>query len=106
MESDPCVLSVQDVKAVQLRPGVCRLKAEIHLDPWLLCDIYLAKENDENIQALTESCKSVKNKEDARRFLRQYSQMYMITMCTEMDRIESAVRKKFPEFRHIDLEVL
>ena len=34
-------MSCQDVKAVTIRPGVCRFKAEIQFNPTLLADKYL-----------------------------------------------------------------
>eukprot|EP00656_Telonema_subtile_P030053 TRINITY_DN33088_c0_g1_i1.p2 TRINITY_DN33088_c0_g1~~TRINITY_DN33088_c0_g1_i1.p2 ORF type:complete len:136 (+),score=27.56 TRINITY_DN33088_c0_g1_i1:446-853(+) len=104
MEADPVVFSVQDVKSVQLRPGVCRLKAEVHFNPWALCDLYL--DRDGNVQSVMESCKEVKSEQDASKLLRRYSRMYMLTLSMEMDRIETMIQKRFPEFRHIDLEVL
>lgn len=104
MEADPVVFSVQDVKSTQLRPGVCRLKAEVHFNPWALCDKYL--DTDDNSNAVFESCQEVESESDARVMLRRYSRMYMLTLSMEMDRIETMIQKKYPEFRHIDLEVL
>ena len=49
---------------------------------------------------------TVESESDARVMLRRYSRMYMLTLSMEMDRIETMIQKKYPEFRHIDLEVL
>jgi len=104
IEADHMVFSIQDVKSQQLQPGVCRIKAEVHFNPWALCDRYL--DSDGNLGQITGSCLDISGEEETRRFLRRYSRMYMITLSMELDRIESMVRKKYPEFRHIDLEVL
>jgi len=104
MEADPMVFSVQDVKSTQLRPGVCRLKAEVHFNPWALCDLYMDRDN--NSEAILATCKETATDEEVRAMMRRYSRMYMLTLAMEMDRLETIVQKKYPEFRHIDLEIL
>ena len=41
-----------------------------------------------------------------RRELHRYSRMLLLTLALEVDRLEQDIRKRHPEFRYIDLEVL
>lgn len=44
--SDEAVMSCQDVKAVRIRPGVCRFKAEIQFNPTTLANKYIDQHPD------------------------------------------------------------
>lgn len=46
------------------------------------------------------------SEEETQRVLRRFSRMYMTTLAMEIDRIESELRHKLPEFKYVDIEVL
>ena len=166
--SDPLVMSVQDVKASRISPGVSRFKAEIQFNPIVVANRYIDSEpgkwswsillrlsttfchsqclalvccpttttttttppptssgNLEGIKqsfaaalsvpgdtergAETEAIRLIADTDpDAalRQSLHRYSRMLMITLAFEVDRLEVEIRKAYPEFRYIDIEIL
>ena len=107
---------------------MCRLKAEVHFNPWSICDRFLdaqstvtpatvqmpnsgrdaAGENDilagatnlaKITHALEKEMEAGGGEEETRRVLRRFSRMYMTTLAMEIDRIESELRHAFPEFK-------
>ena len=57
LKNDDMVVSVQDVKSIQVGPSAARFKAEIHFNPKLLSEKYLAAHN--NLPEVFASCKQV-----------------------------------------------
>lgn len=169
-------MSCQDVKAITLRPGVCRFKAEIQFNPTTLANKYL-DQHPENLPGIKASFTralhhsrtpppflsaedelstgtsvlssispmsspssaremdgrirrsdggagviAIDNEFDpyvgagavqhgysdmaVRQELHRYSRMLLLTLALEVDRLEQDIRKRHPEFRYIDLEVL
>ena len=89
-----------------------RLKAEVHFNPWAICDRFLAAEsgfNESNKISRTNLAKIVHElehglgtgggEEETKRVLRRFSRMYMTTLAMEIDRIESELRHALPEFK-------
>jgi hypothetical protein len=162
-------MSCQDVKAITLRPGVCRFKAEIQFNPTTLAnkDLDGHPDNLPGIKAsFTRALHHSRTPPSAsrpspsslpppaslpsgisihdddggghggggagagagaggssvydgmaggglsaeepalRRELHRYSRMLLLTLALEVDRLEQDIRKRHPEFRYIDLEVL
>jgi len=104
LEADEMVLTVQDVKSVLVGPQSARFKAEIHFNPQLLSDKYLAAHN--NLREVHKTCRAVETEEDAKRLFERSAVFLLATLSIEVDRLEHIVRTAYPEFKYIDLEVL
>ena len=102
-----------------------RLKAEVHFNPWTICDRFLdaefgsnkvekignesARRPEQGATARTNLAKIVYDlegglgtgggEEETKRILRRFSRMYMTTLAMEIDRIESELRHALPEFK-------
>eukprot|EP00967_Tisochrysis_lutea_P125907 scaffold212128_cov32-Tisochrysis_lutea.AAC.4 len=76
-------------------PQTARFKAEIHFNPKLLSDKYLAAHNN-----LAEC------EEDAKSMFERSAVFLLATLSIEVDRLEHIIRTEYPEFKYIDLEVL
>jgi zinc transporter 9 len=104
LAADEMVLSVQDVKSVMVGPATARFKAEIHFNPRLLSNKYLAAHN--NLAEACKSCQEVQTEADAKIIFERYSTFLLATLSMEVDRLEHQISSAFPEFKFIDLEVL
>ncbi|EOD23627.1 hypothetical protein EMIHUDRAFT_239339 [Emiliania huxleyi CCMP1516] len=110
--ADEMVLTVQDVKSVLVGPQSARFKAEIHFNPQLLSDKYLAAHN--NLREVHKTCRAVETEEDAKRLFERSAVFLLATLSIEAaapaaltrHRLEHIVRTAYPEFKYIDLEVL
>ena len=89
---------------MQVGPGAARFKAEIHFNPALLSDKYLAAHN--NLAEAARSCQQVASEDDAKVLFERYSAFLLATLSMEVDRLEHLISSAFPEFKYIDLEVL
>ena len=104
LERDEMVLSVQDVKSVMIGPNEARFKAEIHFNPTLLSEKYLSAHD--NLAAACRSCQEVNTEDDAKLIFERYSSFLLATLSMEVDRLEHVITAHYPEFKHIDFEVL
>ena len=105
-----------------------RLKAEVHFNPWTICDRFLEAEVSSPQSAtgmapdgagqsradgstctnLLKIVRTLDNglgaeigEEETQRVLRRFSRMYMTTLAMEIDRIESELRHALPEFKYV-----
>jgi len=85
-------------------PQTARFKAEIHFNPKLLSDKYLAAHN--NLAEVYKTCKDVECEEDAKSMFERSAVFLLATLSIEVDRLEHIIRTEYPEFKYIDLEVL
>ena len=104
LKADDMVISVQDVKSVQIGPAAARFKAEIHFNPALLSEKYLSAHN--NLALVHQSCREVHTEADAKLLFERYSSFLLATLSIEVDRLEHLIMSEFPEFKYIDIEVL
>ena len=75
------VLTVQDVKSVLVGPQSARFKAEIHFNPQLLSDKYLAAHN--NLREVHKTCRAVETEEDAKRLFERSAVFLLATLSIE-----------------------
>ena len=104
LQADSMVLSVQDVKSVMVGPQTARFKAEIHFNPQLLSEKYLAAHD--NLRGVYKTCTAVRTESDAKHMFERYGTFLIATLSIEVDRLEHMIQQKYPEFEYIDLEVL
>ncbi len=101
---DQMVLSVQDVKSVNVGPSAARFKAEIQFNAQLLSDKYLSAHD--NLHHVYNSCRTVDSEAATKAIFERYGTFLLATLSIEIDRLEHQIKAAFPEFVHIDLEVL
>ncbi|GAV07749.1 hypothetical protein RvY_17556 [Ramazzottius varieornatus] len=103
LESDVLVRSVYDVKAIDLGGMNIRYKAEIDFDGRQLTRSYLDKQD---LESMMEEARNLKTIEDLESFMSKHGENIVDLLGSEVDRIEANLKKKHPEVRHVDLEVL
>jgi len=109
LEDRDTVRAVYDVKATYLGPGTARLKAEVHFDGKALADNYLA---DYSRRMLTNEFGLIAQAETDRerneighKILKKHMEGAIDDMGKEIDDIEKELKSKYPEIKHVDLEV-
>uniref|UniRef100_H2ZJF1 Proton-coupled zinc antiporter SLC30A9, mitochondrial n=1 Tax=Ciona savignyi TaxID=51511 RepID=H2ZJF1_CIOSA len=103
LEDDAVVRGVYDVKATQLSSEEFKFKAEIDFDGREITRAYLSTVDMEN---MLREIHEVKTLEELEMLISRYGEHVIDTLGVHVDRIESELKKKNPDLRHIDLEVL
>ncbi|XKL67410.1 hypothetical protein PGB90_002901 [Kerria lacca] len=103
LESDVMVRGIHDVKGIDMGNSLIRYKAELDFDGRELTRLYL---DHQDLQNMFEEVKNIKTIDEFESFLLRHSENIIDTMGGEIDRIEVKLRKKFPQIRHCDLEIL
>ncbi|XP_036188383.1 zinc transporter 9 isoform X1 [Myotis myotis] len=103
LENDPSVRAIHDVKATDLGLGKVRFKAEVDFDGRVVTRSYLEKQDfDQMLQEIQE----VKTPEELEIFMLKHGENIIDTLGAEVDRLEKELKKRNPEVRHVDLEIL
>nr|XP_060511133.1 proton-coupled zinc antiporter SLC30A9, mitochondrial isoform X3 [Panthera onca] len=103
LENDPSVRAIHDVKATDLGLGKVRFKAEVDFDGRVVTRSYLEKQDfDQMMQEIQE----VKTPEELETFMLKHGENIIDTLGAEVDRLEKELKKRNPEVRHVDLEIL
>lgn len=103
LESDVMVRGIHDVKGIDMGNSLIRYKAELDFDGRELTRLYL---DHQDLQSMFEEVKQMKSIDEFESFLLHHSENIIDTLGGEIDRIEVKLRKKFPQIRHCDLEIL
>ncbi|GLH14182.1 AGAP012046-PA [Gryllus bimaculatus] len=103
LEADVMIRAIHDVKGIDIGNCLVRYKAEMDFDGRELTRSYLDKQD---LNVLLEEVKEMKNIEELEGFLLKHGENIVDMMGGEIDRIELKLRKKHPEIRHCDLEIL
>lgn len=103
LESDVMVRGIHDVKGIDMGSSLIRYKAELDFDGRELTRLYL---DHQDLQSMFEQVKQMKSIDEFESFLLRHSENIIDTLGGEIDRIEVKLRKKFPQIRHCDLEIL
>ncbi|XP_054266638.1 proton-coupled zinc antiporter SLC30A9, mitochondrial [Macrosteles quadrilineatus] len=103
LESDVMIRAIHDVKGIDMGNSLIRYKAEVDFDGRELTRSYLDKQD---LNTLLEEVKNFKNIDEFEGFMLKHSENIVDMMGGEIDRIEMKLRKKFPDVRHCDLEIL
>ncbi|XP_048219805.1 zinc transporter 9 isoform X1 [Perognathus longimembris pacificus] len=103
LENDPSVRAIHDVKATDMGLGKVRFKAEVDFDGRVVTRSYLEKQDfDQLLQEIQE----VKTPEELETFMLKHGENIIDTLGAEVDRLEKELKKRNPEIRHVDLEIL
>ncbi|KAL5460629.1 hypothetical protein EMCRGX_G034087 [Ephydatia muelleri] len=103
IESDNMIRSIHDVKATDLGADIVQFKAEVNFDGREVARIHVSKLNLEELLKEIQSFRSVAELE---KFLLEHGEQVIDVLGSEVDRIETIIKKKAPEVRHVDLEIL
>ncbi|XP_072352766.1 proton-coupled zinc antiporter SLC30A9, mitochondrial [Scyliorhinus torazame] len=103
LENDPSVRAVHDVKATDMGLNTVRFKAEIDFDGRIVTRSYLEKQD---IEVVLQEIQQVKTPEDLEAFMLKHGDNIIDTLGAEVDRLERALKLKYPDVRHVDLEIL
>uniref|UniRef100_A0A1S4H978 Proton-coupled zinc antiporter SLC30A9, mitochondrial n=1 Tax=Anopheles gambiae TaxID=7165 RepID=A0A1S4H978_ANOGA len=103
LESDIMIRAIHDVKGIDMGNSLVRYKAEMDFDGRELTRVYLDKQD---LNVLLEEVRTFQTIDELEAFLLKHGENIVDLMGGEIDRIEMKLRKKFPEIRHCDLEIL
>lgn len=103
LESDVMVRGIHDVKGIEMGNMLIRYKAEIDFDGRELTRLYL---DHQDLQSMFDQVRQMKSIDEFESFLLGHCESIIDTLGGEIDRIEVKLRKKFPQIRHCDLEIL
>lgn len=103
LESDVMIRAIHDVKATDMGNSVVRYKAEIDIDGRELTRSYL---DTQDLELLLEEVMNIETIEQLDAFMLKHGENIVDLLGAQVDRIESSLKKRHPEVRHVDLEVL
>ncbi|KFB37812.1 AGAP012046-PA-like protein [Anopheles sinensis] len=103
LEADIMIRAIHDVKGIDMGNSLVRYKAEMDFDGRELTRVYLDKQD---LNMLLEEVRTFQTIDELEAFLLKHGENIVDLMGGEIDRIEMKLRKKFPEIRHCDLEIL
>ncbi|XP_050342219.1 zinc transporter 9 [Nymphalis io] len=103
LERDFMIRAIHDVKGIDIGSNLIRYKAEVDFDGRALTRSYLEKHD---LNLLLEDMKKIDTIDDVEAFLLKHGENIVDMLGGEIDRIELKLRKKFPQIRHCDLEIL
>ncbi|KAK2713253.1 hypothetical protein QYM36_009206 [Artemia franciscana] len=103
IESDVMVRAVHDVKGIDMGSGLVRYKAEVDFDGRELTRSYLEKQD---LELLLEEVHRLKTIDEFEFFMLKHGENIVDTLGAEIDRIEKELKRRHPEIRHCDLELL
>ncbi|KAJ2950452.1 hypothetical protein O0L34_g8695 [Tuta absoluta] len=103
LEKDFMIRAIHDVKGIDIGSNFIRYKAEVDFDGRALTRSYLEKHDLNN---LLQDMKKIDTIDDVEAFVLKHGENIVDMLGGEIDRIELKLRKKFPQIRHCDLEIL
>ncbi|XP_067137926.1 proton-coupled zinc antiporter SLC30A9, mitochondrial [Centruroides vittatus] len=103
LENDVMIRALHDVKATDMGNNFVRYKAEVDFDGRELSRSYL---DSQDLEMLLNEMQKVKTIEEVEAFMLRHGENIVDMLGGEVDRIEKGLKKRHPEVRHVDLEVL
>lgn len=103
LEADVMIRAIHDVKGIDIGNSLVRYKAELDFDGRELTRSYLDKQD---LNVMLQELKDMQTIEELESFMLKHGENIVDMMGGEIDRIEMKLRKRHPEIRHCDLEVL
>jgi len=103
LEDDVVVRGVYDVKATMTSADEFKFKAEIDFDGMEVTRAYLSQLDREHVQREFQTAKTA---EEIDQLLLQHGEQVIDELGAQVDRLEGQLKRKNPDLRHIDLEVL
>uniref|UniRef100_T1IY14 Zinc transporter 9 n=1 Tax=Strigamia maritima TaxID=126957 RepID=T1IY14_STRMM len=103
LETDVMIRAIHDAKCLDLGNGRTRYKAEIDFDGRELTRAYLDKQD---LESLLEEMRNMKTMDEVESYMLKHGENVIDMVGAEIDRIETSLKKRNPEIRHCDLEIL
>lgn len=103
LEDDVVVRGVYDVKATMTSADEFKFKAEIDFDGVEITRAYLTKLDRQQVRREFQAIKSL---EELDQLLLHHGEQVIDELGAQVDRLEGELKRKNPDLRHIDLEVL
>jgi zinc transporter 9 len=103
LESDVMIRSIHDVKATDMGADTVRFKAEVNFDGREVARAHVSRLD---LETVLKEMQSFSTSADVERFLLLHGEHIVDVLGSEVDRIESKIKKHAPEVRHLDLEIL
>ncbi|CAG2179703.1 unnamed protein product [Oppiella nova] len=103
LEADEMVRAIHDVKATDMGNEMVRYKAEVDFDGRTLTRHYL---DTIDLEVLLKEMQELKAMEEVEAFMLKHGENIVDMLGAEVDRIEKELKKRHPQVRHVDLEVL
>lgn len=103
LENDIMIRSIHDVKATELGADTVRFKAEINFDGREVTRVHT---NRLNMEQVLSEVQRIETTEQLEQFLLDHGEQIIDVLGSQVDRIERNIKKKSPEVRHLDLEIL
>ncbi|XP_064405221.1 proton-coupled zinc antiporter SLC30A9, mitochondrial-like isoform X2 [Halichondria panicea] len=103
IESDVMIRSIHDVKATDMGADSVRFKAEVNFDGREVARVHI---NRLNLEAILKEVQGFGTVADVEKFLLEHGEQVIDVLGSEVDRVESEIKKQSPEVRHVDLEIL
>ncbi|GAB6027298.1 hypothetical protein CHUAL_001581 [Chamberlinius hualienensis] len=103
LESDVMIRAIHDAKCIDMGSSLARYKAEIDFDGRELTRSYL---DSQDLELLLEEMQNLKTIDEVESFMLKHGENVIDLIGAEIDRIEQQLKKRHPEIRHCDLEML
>ncbi|CAH1267603.1 SLC30A9 [Branchiostoma lanceolatum] len=103
LEDDVMVRAIHDIKATEMGLNIVRFKAEVDFDGREVTRSYLDKVD---LEALLQEVQQYQTLEDMEGFMLRHGENIIDILGAEVDRLETQLKKKNPEVKHVDLEIL
>ncbi|XP_078682998.1 proton-coupled zinc antiporter SLC30A9, mitochondrial-like [Branchiostoma floridae x Branchiostoma belcheri] len=103
LEDDVMVRAIHDIKATEMGLNIVRFKAEVDFDGREVTRSYLDKVD---LEALLQEVQQYQTIEDMEGFMLRHGENIIDILGAEVDRLETQLKKKNPEVKHVDLEIL
>uniref|UniRef100_UPI00358EA5BA proton-coupled zinc antiporter SLC30A9, mitochondrial-like n=1 Tax=Myxine glutinosa TaxID=7769 RepID=UPI00358EA5BA len=103
LENDPTIRAIHDVKATDMGMSKVRFKAEVDFDGRVLTRSYLERQD---IEQMLNEIRQVQSAEALEAFMLKHGENIIDSLGSEIDRLEKELKKRNPEVRHVDLEIL
>ncbi|OAD61258.1 Zinc transporter 9, partial [Eufriesea mexicana] len=103
LESDIMVRAIYDVKGIDMGNNLVRYKAELDFDGRELTRSYLEKHD---LAQMLKEVQAMSDIKELEAFILKHGEGIVDMLGGEIDRMELKLKKKHPEIRHCDLEIL
>ena len=110
LEAHPAIKGVYDMKATYVGPNRIRMKAEIDMDGSVIAQDYLSLVDKTYIRSQSDfihsNSSSFDRADKMRDILTEHINGGVDHVGKEIDTIEASIKQKFPQIKHVDLEIL
>ncbi|XP_003744908.1 zinc transporter 9 [Galendromus occidentalis] len=103
LETDVMIRAIYDVKATDMGNQIVRYKAEVDFDGRELTRSYI---DTQDLEFLLKEVQGFKTIEELDAFMLKHGENVIDLLGAQVDRIERKLKKRHPDVRHVDLEVL